>query len=266
MSGAEFEPVRVADGAAFWSAGIDGCPAGWLVVLLSWPDGAISCERVVAEQARVAILPDITDILGASEQPAIIAVDMPIGLAERTGVGGRPCDVAARVGLGQRQSAVFAVPARAAVMAEDYANACAQARARSEPPRAVSKQCFNLFPKVRQLDRLMTPALQARLVECHPEVAFVAMNAGRPLELAKKVKSRPHAPGLQLRRELLAAGGVPVKAVEAGAAGLRGCGSDDVLDACACAWTAGRIARGQARRMPAEPERDAHGLRMEIWG
>jgi predicted RNase H-like nuclease len=40
---------------------------------------------------------------------------------------------------------------------------------------------------------------------------------------------------------------------------------DDVLDACVAAWTAERIARDEAKRLPCDPPRDARGLRMEIW-
>ncbi len=43
-------------------------------------------------------------------------------------------------------------------------------------------------------------------------------------------------------------------------------GQDDFLDACACAYAAQRIAKGEAVQMPQEPDRDGRGLRMEIWG
>jgi predicted RNase H-like nuclease len=39
---------------------------------------------------------------------------------------------------------------------------------------------------------------------------------------------------------------------------------DDVLDACAAAWTAWRFATGQAQRLPPDPPTDAKDLRMEI--
>ncbi len=39
---------------------------------------------------------------------------------------------------------------------------------------------------------------------------------------------------------------------------------DDLLDACAAAWTAGRVAKGAAERLPETPPTDARGLRMEI--
>jgi predicted RNase H-like nuclease len=39
---------------------------------------------------------------------------------------------------------------------------------------------------------------------------------------------------------------------------------DDLIDACACAWSARRIREGRSLRFPTDPPRDARGLRMEI--
>lgn len=238
-----------------WVAGVDGCRGGWIVVLHAPARG----------QARMCVVPHFSDVLALPEAPRCIAVDMPIGLPERVARGGRAADVTARAGLGRRQSSVFAVPSRAAVMLEDYREACAVALRTSDPPRKVSKQTFNLFAKIREVDRLMSPALQDRVVECHPEAAFVAMNGGVPLDEPKKVKSRPWEPGLALRRGLLKARGFPrdLLATTGLPAGIAG--ADDLLDACACAWTAQRVLAGTARRFPEEPPRDARGLRQEIW-
>jgi predicted RNase H-like nuclease len=38
-----------------------------------------------------------------------------------------------------------------------------------------------------------------------------------------------------------------------------------VLDACACAVSALRIARGEAQSFPSPPGRDAHGVPVAIW-
>ena len=235
-------------------AGVDGCRGGWVVVL--W--------RGLAEgPVRAMRAASFAEVLDVAAEAVIVAVDMPIGLPERGSLGGRACDVAARAGLGERQSALFAVPSRAAVMGESYAEACRIARTTSDPPRAVSKQCFNLFAKIREIDRLMTPALQARVRECHPEVAFAAM-AGGPLALPKKVKSQPHAPGLALRARLLSASGFPIGRLMAETERLAGSGDDDLIDAAACAWSAERIAAGRARSFPDDPPRDGRGLLMAI--
>ncbi|MEZ5854439.1 MAG: DUF429 domain-containing protein [Hyphomicrobiaceae bacterium] len=238
-----------------WVAGVDGCPAGWLLVLRA-------IDGHVPPQAR--IVPSFAEIVGLPEAPRVIAVDMPIGLPERVGIGGRLPDIEARKVLGERRSSVFAVPARAAVMQDDYRTACAAALAHSDPPRKVAKQTFNLFPRIREIDALMTPALQDRVFECHPEVAFWAMNGEQPLTLAKKVKSRPHPPGLDLRRTLLAAQGFPETFLRETTFRASAAGPDDFLDACACTWTAARVLAGKARTFPEAPPRDGKGLRQEI--
>lgn len=238
-----------------WVAGADGCPAGWLVVLLD-------LSGLTAPSAR--IVSSFADILALAEVPKVIAIDMPIGLPERTTIGGRAPDIEARKVLGPRQSSVFAVPSRAAVMAVDYGEACAVALATSDPPRKISKQAFQLFRRIREIDALMTPALQARVFECHPEVAFWAMAGEQALGEPKKVKSRPHPAGLTLRRGLLERAGFPRSFLEATTFRASAAGPDDLLDACACAWSAARILAGAARTFPASPPLDPRGLRQEI--
>lgn len=234
-------------------AGVDGCRGGWIVAL--WTD----------DTAQIVLCGSFADVLAAAADASTIAVDMPIGLPDRVGEAGRGCDRAARAVLGARQSSLFAVPARAAVMKEDYREACAAALGASDPPKKVSKQCFNLFPKIRELDALMTPALQGRVIESHPEVAFWAMNGETPLDLPKRVKSQPHAPGLALRRNLLAKAGFPIAALDGPRLPKALAGPDDLIDAAACAVVARKIVEGRALRFPDHPLTDGRGLRMEIW-
>lgn len=236
--------------------GVDGCPGGWLMVVL--PGGAIA-------EARASIAGAFQEVLEAAGDRGFVAIDIPIGLPGRTGAGGRACDGAARANLGGRQSAVFAVPARAAVYAADYEAACAAALAHSNPPRRVSRQCFNLFPKIREVDAVMTPALQARVVECHPELAFWRLNGETALALPKKVKSQPHPPDLELRRTLLRGAGFAESFLTRNSWRRAQAGPDDLLDACACAASAVGIASGRGIRFPDCPPVDPRGLRMEIW-
>src|SRR4051812_18621107 len=128
-----------------WLAGIDGCPAGWVAAFLRADGGGL----------RIAVLPRFADVLTVPEQPAIVAVDIPIGLPERTGSGGRAAENAIRPLLGMRQSSVFSVPSRAAIYAADYAETCRAALATSDPPRKTSKQLFMLAPKIREVDAVL---------------------------------------------------------------------------------------------------------------
>ncbi len=146
----------------------------------------------------------------------------------------------------------------------DYRRACDAAMAHSEPPRQISKQMFHLFPKIREVDAVMTPALQQRVFECHPELAFWTMNGRAAPHEPKKLKGREHLPGLEQRRALLSAQGYDEAFLRDQHAPRSKAGPDDFLDACACAWTAARILRGEAIRFPPDPPLDAKGLRMEI--
>ncbi len=252
LDGAHDVRAMMPDGGTM-VAGVDGCPAGWLAVLWNGDPGMVPEVRLCRDFAEVLGLP-----------AGVIAVDIPIGLPERTGHGGRQACVEARARLGERRSSVFSVPSRAAVMCSDYGEACRVNLVNSDPPRKVSKQCFMLFGKMREADALMTPELQSRIYEAHPELAFWAMNGQRPLDLPKKVKSVPAAPGLALRRGLLAQVGFPVEALERPPLTRSKVGDDDLIDAAALAWTALRIARGGHITVPERPPRDGRGLRMEI--
>ena len=236
-------------------AGIDGCRAGWAVVIREK-------DKSGTPRHEFRLAPRFEDIL-ADKSLAVLAVDMPIGLPERAGLGGRGPERAARPHLGARQSSVFSVPSRAAVFATDYAEACRLALATSDPPRKVSRQAFNLFAKIREIDAVMTPDLEARVFEVHPELAFWRLNGERPMDLPKKVKSAAHGPGLAERAALLATCGI-----SAGFLDQKrpvGVGRDDLIDAAVNAVIAERIAAGVATPFPEAPERDGRGLRMAIW-
>jgi len=238
-----------------WLAGIDGCPSGWIVAL----------ARADLSAVRVRLVPRFIDVAAAPEAPAVITIDIPIGLPERAGYGGRAAENAVRPLLGARQSSVFSVPSRAAIAAQEYREACRIALATSEPPRKVSKQLFMLAPKIREVDAALRAdaALSQRVFEVHPELAFWRLNGEQALGEPKKVKGRPHEPGLALRRQLLIKAGMPAEIVESSPP--KGAGPDDLIDALACVAIAQRIHAGEAQSFPESPERDACGLAMAIW-
>jgi len=234
---------------------MDGCRAGWVAVFV----------RPAGDDVRIRIVPRFSDITEAPEKPAVIAVDIPIGLPERTGLGGRAAENAIRPLLGARQSSVFSVPSRAAFETLDYREACSIALTTSDPPRKISKQLFMIAPKIREIDAALRddPSLASRTFEVHPEAAFWRLNGECALTEPKKIKGKVYEPGLRLRRELLAAAGLPRTHVET--APPDGAAADDLLDALACAAIARRIHAGIARPYPDPPPRDRHGLPMAIW-
>jgi len=205
------------------------------------------------------VFSSLDDLDRALPDIAALAIDMPIGLPERIDGSGRPPEKAVRPLLGARQSSVFSIPARAAVEASDYGEACRLALATSDPPRKVAKQGFNLFPKIRELDLFLRvrPGMVDRVVETHPELVFRRIR-GAPLEHPKKLPE-----GRAERLALLAKAGLPADLLAASPPA--GAGADDLLDAMACLLTAERHARGEAVPHPLQPVRDSLGLRMAIW-
>lgn len=211
-------------------AGVDGCRAGWVVV----------------HDHRAAVRACFGEVLTALPDDTVVGVDMPIGLFDDHRPGGRDADRAARTELGPKHNSVFSAPPRCVLGTRTLA----QARGRGG---RLTLQTLNLLPRIEDVDRVMTPALQARVFEVHPELSFAAMNGGRPV-LAPKRTAR----GAEERLALLARAGVPVPERPSGAA------LDDLLDACALSWSAGRIARGEARRVPDVATYDRRGLRMDV--
>lgn len=233
-----------------WVAGVDGCRAGWVVVL---------AERQTreTEKPHVRLCARFAEVLALSPKPTVIAIDIPIGLLEKPQPGGRECDRQARRLLGRRASSVFTPPTRALLEATQYE----QVRS-----RGMSIQAFGILPKIREVARLMTPELRKRVYEAHPEIAFRSL-AGAPMQHNKKthkgceerLRALEQAPGglfHEIRQAIVTALQIYRRTQVA---------SDDLLDAFVLAWTALRIANEQANRLPASPSADQRGLRMEIW-
>jgi predicted RNase H-like nuclease len=240
----------MAEHASVWVAGADGCSAGWAVVLFD----------VIRQRVRRRLVPSFAEVLDLPEAPTVLGVDMVIGLPDQAVRGGRACDRAARRLLGRaRGSSVFSPPARPALTATTYEEALARNRAHSPEGIGLSIQAYHLLPKMREVDALLTPARQARVVEVHPELSFLAMNGGD----ATPSKHTPE--GRAIRERLLAATIFPDIAFAVEAAATSGAKADDWLDAHAVCWTARRKHDGVAVRLPEDPPTDARGLCMEIW-
>ena len=247
-------------------AGVDGCRGGWVVALMRVDTGDVITKRI----------DDLESLFGGSDAPDKVAIDMPIGLPERSGPRGRAPERSVRPKLGKRKSSVFSVPSRCAVYAgvdasipeaDRYHHCCSVALKTSDPRKAVAKQSFHIFPKIVAIDAMLRRRreLIARVYECHPEVSFCFMNGEKALDEPKKKKNRPYHPGLDLRRGPLREHGFPDAAISPARAKELGVGEDDLIDACAAAWTAMRLGRGIAKSFPDTPEPDGCGLPMAIW-
>jgi predicted RNase H-like nuclease len=223
---------------------------GWVVASWDWVGGGVS----------LGVAADFAGVLALTAGAERVGVDIPIGLLEAAETGGRACDRAARGLLGPRASSVFPPPVRAALETGSYREAVNVNRASSAAGLGISKQCHGLFPRLQEVHRLMTPALQERVREVHPELCFRAMNGGEPLAFGKRTME-----GRNQRLRLLEGAGFARPHRHLAVFARSAVAEDDVLDALAAAWTAARLARGEAECVVADPPRDAAGLRMEMW-
>lgn len=246
-----------------WIAGVDGCRDGWI---------AAFCDVELKRQPHIEVFRDFASILNDERTPAVVAVDMPIGLPDWTKGRGRGPEEAVRTVLGPIRNSVFSIPSRTAVYAIDrpvvgmediarsHAAACEVARQTSALQAAFSRQAFMIFPKIREIDRLLRedPEVRLRVNEMHPEVAFWSMNGERPLQFAKK-----EAAGEAERAELLQRQGLALASIRA--LPPRGAKRDDQIDALAALVVARHIAAGRGKPFPDPPGRDSHGLPIAIW-
>jgi predicted RNase H-like nuclease len=220
----------------------------------------VSIAAAGPPEPSLSLAPSLAPVVASGEY---LAVDIPIGLPEWIEGPGRAAEQAVRPHLGERQSSVFSMPSRAAVHAQTYEAACSAALATSDPPRKVSRQAFLLFPKVRELDALLTRANQARVFEVHAEMAFWRLNGQAPMATPKRVKGVPVRDGLSERIALIEAHGFPPGWFDDPRP--PGLPLVDVVDAAAIALVARRCAAGTARPFPDPPDTDARGLRVAIW-
>jgi predicted RNase H-like nuclease len=221
--------------------GVDGCAAGWVAVTLG-PE-----SRLAAAPVRVAVAATLDGL----PLTGVTGIDMPLGLLD---AGWRDADLLARRALGRRGVTVFAIPPRAVWECETYAEA--NRVCRDLTGKGFSVQAWGLRRKIAEADEFRRRAQPARclvqLHEVHPELSFTAM-AGAPLPDSKHT-----AAGLAVRRALLAAAGITLPTRVASAA------EDDLLDAAAVAWSARRIAAGQAAVLTSPAQRATDGSEIAI--
>jgi len=223
--------------------GVDGCRSGWV--------GVVAGEPPVVVHADATIEGLVAHVVTRYGRPAVVAIDIPIGLPDH---GRRAADTLAVADLGRRRSSLFLTPIRAALHADDLATANVISRERTGT--GVSAQAFALRKKVLEVDRWVRAA-PTRVVEVHPELSFATM-AGWPPEFGKRTPD-----GRADRLARLRAAGLDVAHLLA--ARPRGVAADDLLDAAAAAWSAARVADGTAECRPDPPECFSDGWPAAIW-
>jgi predicted RNase H-like nuclease len=224
--------------------GADGYKSRWLAIALDTATGRLS-----ASLATTAELPAL--------RFDVLAIDIPIGLAD---AGAREADRDARTFVGrQRLSSIFPAPILPALECSTRGEA-SDTTYRACGKR-VSAQGFALFSKVLAVRQLLRaqPDLTLRVYEVHPEVSFRALS-GKPLAHYKKT-----VPGMQERQELIAAHfGAEVFDRLKASCDVR-LPNDDLADAFAALWSAGRILEGTVATLPPLRLTDSTGLPLNIW-
>lgn len=230
--------------------GIDGCRGGWFSVFLS-------CSGMW----KAALCPDLVSLWQDWQNSVSrILIDIPIGFRDE-GEEERSCDILARKKLGpQKGSSVFRVPCRRAVYSSDYESANSENRRCTG--KGLSKQAFNIIPKMRETDQLLRLVPEAGRIfrESHPELCFASMAKSR-LNHAKKTLA-----GFEERLSILKAilpNAETIVEDSLNSFRRKDVARDDILDALVLAASA-LNGPGKTASLPEIPEYDSSGLRMEI--
>ena len=233
-------------------AGVDGAKGEWVMAVTAAERGA---------SVGFSVWRSFGDLWAEAcgQRIAVVAVDMPIGLPD---IERRTADVEARALLGPRRSSLFWTPPLCVLDADDHAEANGRSRARTD--WGLSVQSFNLLPKIREVREALSaesfaPLARPRAAEVHPETSLVLL-AGAPMRASKRTQS-----GVDER--LAALEGIFPNTADVVQGPIRSsprASLDDRLDALAAAWTARRIASGEAICL-GEGEFDATGYPMHIW-
>jgi len=225
-------------------AGIDGCRGGWFAAV-----GGNGCWNT-------GLYKSIRDFWSLFNSLELVLIDIPIGIQ-----GVRDCEKLARKLLPPgRKSTIFNPPVKEALDIKDYRHASEINYAYSG--RKLSRQSFNLIPKIREVNDFLAADKQARKIfyESHPEICFSRMLKNQILYNKKTAQGRrqrldvlkPYWPEIydlyqdsanRFKRKMVA--------------------YDDIIDTLVLAVTAGKGYQ-KLKFIPPETQYDHQGLRMQI--
>ena len=237
--------------------GVDGCPAGWFAVRLYGQD-----------EYEVCVFATFKELVEHYKAVDLILVDIPIGLPE--GPQPRECDEEAEKRLGwPRSASVFCTPTRQTVKqaARDPKNHAAASRVQRDITcKGLSRQSFNIAPKIAEVDSLLPVrgnTGRPRIREVHPELCFWALNKRQAMKWRKKERDKK---GFRERLNVLRCFHSRADEIVARASEKylrKEVAWDDVADALAAAIT-GYRGCDSLKTLPDKPPTDAKGLPMEM--
>jgi len=216
----------------------------------SWPCREVPC---------LAVCPDFRAVLALTADCQRVAVDIPIGIPSGEQI--RRCDVEAKDFLRENDhnpAAVFFTPPRESLPAESPRE-FQQLHKRARKTGA-GYPVWGILKKLKQANEAMTPELQEKIIEFHPELAWLHL-AGRNLG------SKHENEGITERKKVLLPMVPELEQLLSWKDFLgRAAALDDLLDSLIGLAVAKASLRNSPYRLPAgEPEIDKTGLRMEIW-
>ncbi|MGM0365102.1 MAG: DUF429 domain-containing protein [Actinomycetota bacterium] len=224
-------------------AGIDGCRGGWFAVIntgIRW---------------KAELYAGIADFWRNNNALGLVLIDIPIGV-----YGKRRCEKLARKLLPPgRKSTIFNPPVKEALGIDDYWQASRTNHAYCG--KKLSRQSFNLIPKIREVNDFLAAEKKAAgvIYESHPEICFTRFSK---IGLCNKKTSRGRKQRLDIIKNIEPEA-FKVYLDSANKYRRRMAAYDDIADAIILAITAGKGKQGLQFVPPGE-EKDGLGLRMQI--
>jgi len=152
--------------------GIDGCKAGW-----------ITAKALENKSISFQIIENLNDGYLKESNLSHIGIDIPLQLSHSEK---RLAEIEARSLLKNRACTIFSPPTLSALRAKNYIDACDVNF--KECGKRISKQSWNLFPKIKEAQEFLQNNSISKLgiFEVHPELSFMAMNDMSLIKASKK--------------------------------------------------------------------------------
>ena len=217
--------------------GIDGCRAGWITA-------KILDNQLISFQ----IIENLNDDYLKQSNLTHIGIDIPLQLSH---TGKRLAEIEARGLLKKRACTIFSPPTLNALRAKNYIDACEVNF--KECGKRISKQSWNLFPKIKEAHKFLENNSISKLevFEVHPELSFMAMNDMNLIEASKKTET-----GKEIRIKLIQKF-FPNFSFESVRNQYKKNQvlDDDILDSISVLWSTQRIVDNIAQFVPKDPEK-----------
>jgi predicted RNase H-like nuclease len=215
--------------------GIDGCKAGWIIA-----------KTIENESISFQIIKNLNDLKRINVSH--IGIDIPLQLSH---TGKRFAEIEARSLLKNRACTIFTPPTLNALRAKNYMDACEVNF--KECGKRISKQSWNLFPKIKEAQEFLENKSinKLRIFEVHPELSFMAMNNMSLVQASKKTDI-----GREIRIKLIQKF-FPKFSFESVRNEYKKNQTldDDILDSVSVLWSTQRIVDNIANFVPKDPKR-----------